>query len=101
MPPYYDSFAGQAPRLRPDRPEALAIMRRALDELVIEGVQTTIPLHKKIFRHPDFISGNVDTTWARARPHIFPAWCEVVLKDDETSNLGHSAMVRLAPGGGP
>ena len=32
-------------------------MRRALDELVIEGVSTTIPLHRRIFRNPDFIAG--------------------------------------------
>ena len=38
-------------------------MRRALDELVIEGIQTTIPLHRRIFRNPDFIEGRVDTTW--------------------------------------
>jgi acetyl-CoA carboxylase biotin carboxylase subunit len=38
-------------------------MRRALDELVVEGIQTTIPLHRRIFRHPDFIEGRVDTTW--------------------------------------
>ena len=38
-------------------------MRRALDELVIEGVQTTIPLHRRIFRDADFIAGRVDTTW--------------------------------------
>jgi acetyl-CoA carboxylase, biotin carboxylase subunit len=38
-------------------------MRRALDELVIEGVSTTIPLHRKIFRNADFIAGQVDTTW--------------------------------------
>jgi acetyl-CoA carboxylase, biotin carboxylase subunit len=34
-----------------------------LDELVIEGVSTTIPLQRLIFRNPDFISGRVDTTW--------------------------------------
>ena len=32
-------------------------------EMVIEGIQTTIPLHRKIFRNPDFIAGRVDTTW--------------------------------------
>jgi acetyl-CoA carboxylase biotin carboxylase subunit len=42
---------------------ALARLRRALDELVSEGVLTTAPLHRRIVRHPDFISGNVDTTW--------------------------------------
>ena len=38
-------------------------MRRALDELVIEGVKTTIPMHRRIFRHNDFVAGEVDTTW--------------------------------------
>jgi acetyl-CoA carboxylase biotin carboxylase subunit len=38
-------------------------MRRALDEIVIEGIKTTIPLHRRIFRHRDFIDGRVDTTW--------------------------------------
>jgi acetyl-CoA carboxylase biotin carboxylase subunit len=38
-------------------------MRRALDELIIDGIQTTIPMHRRIFRHPDFIEGRVDTTW--------------------------------------
>ena len=38
-------------------------MRRTLDELKIEGVRTTIPLHRRIFRDADFISSRVDTTW--------------------------------------
>ncbi len=63
VPPYYDSLLGKLIVHAPTRLEALAKMRRALDELVIEGVQTTIPLHKRVFRHPDFISSNVDTTW--------------------------------------
>jgi acetyl-CoA carboxylase biotin carboxylase subunit len=36
-------------------------MRRALDEFVVEGVRTTIPLHQQIFTHPDFLRGEVDT----------------------------------------
>jgi acetyl-CoA carboxylase biotin carboxylase subunit len=63
VPPYYDSLVGKLIVHAPSRPQALAKMRRALDELVIEGIETTIPLHKKIMRNPDFISGNVDTTW--------------------------------------
>ena len=38
-------------------------MRRALDELVIEGIQTTLPLHRRIMRNPDFLEGRIDTTW--------------------------------------
>ena len=59
----YDSLVGKLIVHAPTRAEALAAMRRALDELVIEGIQTTIPLHRRIFRHPDFIEGRVDTTW--------------------------------------
>ena len=63
VPPYYDSLLGKLIVHAPTRLEALATMRRALDELVIEGVQTTIPLHRRILRNPDFIAGRVDTTW--------------------------------------
>ena len=63
IPPNYDSLIGKLIVHAPDRPTALATMRRALDELVIEGIKTTLPLHKRIFRNPDFIDGRVDTTW--------------------------------------
>jgi acetyl-CoA carboxylase, biotin carboxylase subunit len=63
VPPNYDSLLGKLIVHAPTRLEALATMRRALDELVIDGTKTTIPLHKKIFRNKDFIEGRVDTTW--------------------------------------
>ncbi len=63
VPPNYDSLLGKLIVHAPTRQEAMATMRRALGELVIEGVTTTIPLHQRIFRNPDFIAGNVDTTW--------------------------------------
>jgi acetyl-CoA carboxylase biotin carboxylase subunit len=63
VPPNYDSLLGKLIVHAPTRLEALATMRRALDELVIEGVKTTIPMHRKIFRHDDFVGGEVDTTW--------------------------------------
>jgi acetyl-CoA carboxylase, biotin carboxylase subunit len=63
VPPNYDSLVGKLIVHAPSRPEAVARMRRALDELVIEGVKTTIPLHRTIFRNRDFIEGTVDTTW--------------------------------------
>lgn len=63
VPPNYDSLVGKLIVHAPTRPEALATMRRALDELVIEGIHTTIPLHRRIFRNRDFLEGRVDTTW--------------------------------------
>jgi acetyl-CoA carboxylase biotin carboxylase subunit len=63
VPPHYDSLVGKLIVHAPTRNEAMAVMRRALDELVVEGIQTTIPLHRRIFRNADFIEGRVDTTW--------------------------------------
>jgi acetyl-CoA carboxylase biotin carboxylase subunit len=63
VPPNYDSLVGKLIVHAPTRDEAIARMRRALDELIIEGVKTTKPLHQRMFQHPDFIAGRVDTTW--------------------------------------
>jgi acetyl-CoA carboxylase biotin carboxylase subunit len=41
----------------------VAVLRRALAEFVVEGVRTTIPLHRQIVEHPAFLSGQVDTTF--------------------------------------
>jgi acetyl-CoA carboxylase biotin carboxylase subunit len=63
VPPNYDSLIAKLLVHRPTRAEALATMRRALGEFVVEGVQTTIPLHQEIFRHTAFASAKVDTTF--------------------------------------
>jgi acetyl-CoA carboxylase biotin carboxylase subunit len=44
-----------------DRDEAVARMQRALDEMLIQGVHTTIPFHQKVLRHPDFLAGRTST----------------------------------------
>jgi acetyl-CoA carboxylase biotin carboxylase subunit len=62
VPPNYDSLVAKLLVYRPTREEALATMRRALGEFIVEGIHTTIPLHREIFRHPAFIAGEVDTT---------------------------------------
>lgn len=61
--PFYDSMIGKLIVHQPTRPEAIACMKRALSELHIEGVKTTIPLHLKILDHPAFHDGQVDTTF--------------------------------------
>jgi acetyl-CoA carboxylase biotin carboxylase subunit len=61
--PNYDSMIGKLIVHRANRVEAFATMKRALDEFVLEGIKTTIPLAKKIFRHSAFIEGDVDTTF--------------------------------------
>ncbi len=59
--PYYDSLIAKLVVHGRDRDEAIHRMRRALDLTVIEGVKTTIPLHRKILRHADFVAGRYNT----------------------------------------
>ncbi len=61
--PYYDSMIGKLIVHQPTRREAIACMKRALGELHIEGVKTTIPLHQKILDHTAFHEARVDTTF--------------------------------------
>ncbi|MCH8807277.1 MAG: acetyl-CoA carboxylase biotin carboxylase subunit [Planctomycetes bacterium] len=59
--PYYDSMIAKLLVHRPTRAEAIVAMRRGLEEFQIQPLKTTIPLHRSIFEHADFIQGNVDT----------------------------------------
>lgn len=61
--PHYDSLIAKLITHGQDRQEAMARMRRSLNEFVIEGIKTTIPLHKRIFNDPDFQKGYVSTTF--------------------------------------
>ena len=61
VPPYYDSLIAKLIVRGKDREEAIQRMRRALDMFIVEGIYTSIPLHRKILAHPDFVSGNTDT----------------------------------------
>ena len=63
VPPHYDSMIGKLIVHQPTRAEAIACMKRALDELRIEGIRTTVPFHKKVLQHSDFVEGWVDTTF--------------------------------------
>jgi acetyl-CoA carboxylase biotin carboxylase subunit len=61
--PYYDSMIAKLITHGRDRQESAARMRRALGEFVIEGIKTTIPLHRRILDDPDFQKGHVSTTF--------------------------------------
>lgn len=63
MPAQYDSLVAKLIVHGRDRQEAISRMRRALDEFVIEGIKTTIPFHKKVLNHKDFIEGNFTTSF--------------------------------------
>ena len=61
IPPHYDSMIAKLITTAQTREEAINKMKRALDEFVIEGIKTTIPFHRKLMDHPDYISGNYTT----------------------------------------
>ena len=63
VPSNYDSLLAKLLVYQPTRAEALAVMRRALAEFQVAGIQTTIPLHREIFHNAAFIEGRVDTTF--------------------------------------
>lgn len=61
IPPNYDSMIAKLIVTAQTRDEAISKMKRALDEFVIEGVKTTIPFHRQLMDHPDYLSGNYTT----------------------------------------
>jgi acetyl-CoA carboxylase biotin carboxylase subunit len=61
IPPYYDSLIAKLIVRGKDRSEAVSRMSRALEMFIVEGVYTTIPLHRKILADADFRAGKLDT----------------------------------------
>lgn len=61
IPPHYDSMIAKLITTAQTRQEAINKMKRALDEFYIEGIKTTIPFHRKLMDHPDYIAGNYTT----------------------------------------
>ncbi|GMR66253.1 acetyl-CoA carboxylase biotin carboxylase subunit [Bacillus cereus] len=61
IPPFYDSMIAKLIVHGKTREEAIAKMKRALSEFVIEGVHTTIPFHLQLLDHPDFVKGEFNT----------------------------------------
>jgi acetyl-CoA carboxylase biotin carboxylase subunit len=61
VPPHYDSMVGKLITYGKDRPEALRRMEIALEEIIVEGIKTTIPFHRLAIRDPRFQRGDLDT----------------------------------------
>ncbi|WP_242203219.1 acetyl-CoA carboxylase biotin carboxylase subunit [Aestuariivivens insulae] len=61
IPPNYDSMIAKLITTAQTREEAISKMKRALDEFVIEGIKTTIPFHRQLMEHPDYLAGNYTT----------------------------------------
>ena len=63
VPPHYDSMVAKLIVHAPDRPTAIARLRRALEEFAVMGIKTTIPLHQRIAADPSFVAGDYDIHW--------------------------------------
>lgn len=74
LPPYYDSLMAKLIVYAPTRLEAIRRMRRALEELVIEGPATNTDLLHQILHHPDFVRGNYSTGFLEAHMDTLLAW---------------------------
>jgi acetyl-CoA carboxylase biotin carboxylase subunit len=67
VPPYYDSMIGKIIAHGNDRPTAIARMKNALAEVVIEGIKTNVPLHQEICQHAAFLAGGTDIHYLEKR----------------------------------
>ncbi len=67
VPPYYDSLIGKLIAYGEDRDTAIARMKTALSEMVVEGIKTNIPLHQEIFNHTAFKAGGLDIHYLERR----------------------------------
>jgi acetyl-CoA carboxylase, biotin carboxylase subunit len=63
IPPYYDSLIGKLIVHGRTRQECMMRLRRTLDEFVIDGIQSTIPLFRELVSDPDIVAGNYDINW--------------------------------------
>ncbi len=73
VPPYYDSLIGKLIVFGQTRNETLMRLKRALDEMVVGGVETTLPLHRRLVQNADVLNGDYDIHWL-----------EKFLKDEKT-----------------
>ena len=85
VPPDYDPMIAKIMTVGPDRATAIDRMRRALDEVVVTGIQTTLPFDRALMRDPAFAAGDISTDWVATH------WDGVA---DRASVLG--AAARLA-----
>ncbi|NJK80373.1 MAG: acetyl-CoA carboxylase biotin carboxylase subunit [Chloroflexaceae bacterium] len=88
IPQFYDSMLGKLIAWGNTRTEALARMRRALDDYVLEGVTTVIPFHKAVLNHPTFIAGDISVNFIPNYPELIeqlptPPAPTLLAEDDE------------------
>ena len=105
---YYDPLLGKLIVHGPDRPSAIARMQRALAELTIRGVETSVPFHRRLLAAPAFREGDLDIRFLERHPELLEDGMEeealraaavaAALLEDE--RRGRRAVARIADGAG-
>ena len=102
IPRFYDNLLAKLVVWAPTRTQAISRARRALDEFEITGVPTTIPVHRAVLNHPDFISARHHTSWLESEVDLSPSEPEVaeslpeeegVLRQDMTVEISGRRFV--------
>ena len=70
---HYDSMLAKLIAHAPDRPRAIAVMQRALQELTVVGVATNVPFHRQLLADPAFQRGDIDIQFLERRPDLLAA----------------------------
>jgi acetyl-CoA carboxylase, biotin carboxylase subunit len=73
---FYDPLLGKLIVHAPDRASAIRRMLRALDELQVAGVETSVPFHRRVLREPDFVAGRLDVKYVDRHPELFDGAAE-------------------------
>ena len=101
IPPYYDSLAGKLIVHGRDRAECIARLKRSLGEMVVAGVETTIPLFQDLLVDPDILAGNYNIHWLEevdragardSRPKVLPQAAGGCKGGDHAQALGATEL---------
>jgi acetyl-CoA carboxylase biotin carboxylase subunit len=80
---FYDPLVSKLSVWAPDRPRAIARMRRALSEYVVTGIKTNLAFHQQLFEHPEFVAGQYDTGFIDRHRDVLLGWPDVAADDAE------------------
>ena len=78
---FYDPLVSKLSVWAPDRPRAIAKMRRALGEYVVTGIRTNLAFHEKLFSHPEFIAGHYDTGFIPRHREVLMGYAQATRSD--------------------
>jgi len=95
VPPFYDNLIGKLVVWAADRPAAIARMAAALAEMRLEGLPTTIPAHRAILAHPDFVAARHSTAWVEQRLSLPDAVAGDGAAVPDGTGAGRSQEVRV------